>query len=330
VAIDLGTANTVVYVEGEGVVLFEPSVIAINERTGEVLAVGAEARRMIGRTPATIRAVRPLRGGVITDFEVTEQMLRHFLGQAVGRHHSRPQVMLCVPSGLTGVERAAVEEATLAAGARRVVLIEEPLAAAVGAGLPVGEPTACMVVDIGGGTTEVAVLALGGMVVWRSLRLGGYAMDDAIVNQLRQTEKLQISEERAEQLKIALGHSGTGRGGDDEVSGRDLLSGQLRRVRVSSTEVGSALVPTLTRIIDTVRDVLDETPPELAADLTNRGITLAGGGTLLNGFPDRLGRETGLPAQLVDDPLTCVAIGAGLCLTELETIRRSAKTRHRR
>jgi rod shape-determining protein MreB len=260
-AIDLGTANTVVYVEGEGVVLFEPSVIAIDERTDEVLAVGDEARQMIGRTPASIRAVRPLRSGVITDFEVTEQMVRHFLRQTVGRRYRRPRVMLCVPSGLTGVERSAVEEATLAAGARQVFLIEEPLAAAIGAGLPVSEPAGCMVVDIGGGTSEVAVIALGGMVVWRSLRVGGYAMDDAVAAHLRQQHKLLVGEEQAEQLKIALGQRGHAAEGEATASGRDLASGLLRRIQVSTNELSNALEATVAHIIDTVLEVLEETPP---------------------------------------------------------------------
>jgi rod shape-determining protein MreB len=326
-AVDLGTANTVVFVEGEGVVLSEPSVIAIDERSGSVLAVGAEARRMIGRTPAAIRALRPLRSGVITDFEVTEQMLRHFLRATVTHRQRRPRVMLCVPSGLTGIERDAVEQATLAAGAAKVQLIEEPLAAAIGADLPVSEPAGCMIVDIGGGTTEVAVLALGGMVVWRSLRLGGYEMDDAIVARLRQEHKLLIGDEQAEQLKINLGHSGQASPADEPVSGRDLVHGQLRRARVSSHEVGRALEPALRRIIDTIRDVLDETPPQLAADLTEQGITLAGGGSLLNGLPQRLENDLGIPTQRVPNPLTCIAIGAGRCLPELQHLTRKTRPR---
>ena len=323
IAIDLGTANTVVYARGEGIVLFEPSVIAIDERTGEVQAVGTQAKRMIGRTPATIRAIRPLRSGVITDFEVTEQMLRHFIRRALDRRFLRPRVMLCVPSGLTGIERSAVEDATRAAGAHAVYLIEEPLAAAIGAGLPVAEPVGSMVVDIGGGTTEVAIIALGGLVVWRSLRTGGYEMDTAIVQYVKREHKLLIGEEHAERVKIEVG--ALDEEGEADVSGRDLLSGLLRRASLSPNELQRAVESAVGRIVEAVKETLEQTPPELLADITDGGIVLVGGGALVRGFQERLRSETGLAVDLVEEPLTCVAVGAGRGLAELETIARSRR-----
>jgi rod shape-determining protein MreB and related proteins len=330
VAIDLGTANTVVFVRGEGIVLFEPSVIAIDERSESVVAVGVEARRMIGRTPASIRAIRPLRNGVITDFDVTEQMLRHFLRRAIDRRLAHPRLLLCVPSGMTGVERDAVVEAARSAGARAVYPIEEPIAAAIGAGLPIAEPTGNMVVDIGGGTTEVAVISLGSMVVWRSLPVGGYEMDDAIVGYVRRQHGLEIGEGRAEQLKIGIGSASAVPGESEaEANGRDLRTGGLRRVVVSAQEARQALETPVMQVIDAVRETLEQTPPELSADISERGIVLAGGGVLLRGFPERLRAETGLPVHLAEEPLTCVALGAGRCLDELETIARSANAAKR-
>jgi rod shape-determining protein MreB len=324
-AIDLGTANTVVFVRGEGIVLFEPSVIAIDERTDAVVAVGEEAKRMIGRTPASIRATRPLRNGVIADFEVTEQMLRHFLRRAIDRRLVHPRLVLCVPSGLTGVERDAVEEAARAAGARAVYPIAEPMAAAIGADLPIAEPLASMVVDVGGGTTEVAVISLGSMVVWRSLRTGGFEMDDAIVGYVKREHGLEIGEGQAEQVKLALGGAVPDSTRTNvEVGGRDLLTGQLRRVPLSAEEVHKAIADTVARILDAVTETLEQTPPELSADIVQRGITLAGGGALLHRLPDHLRMHTGLPVHLVDDPLTCVALGAGRCLEQLDAIARSA------
>jgi rod shape-determining protein MreB and related proteins len=324
-AIDLGTANTVVFVRGEGIVLFEPSVIAIDERTDSVVAVGEEAKRMIGRTPASIRATRPLRNGVIADFEVTEQMIRHFLRRAIDRRLLHPRLVLCVPSGLTGVERDAVEEAARAAGARAVYPIAEPMAAAIGADLPIGEPTASMVVDVGGGTTEVAVISLGSMVVWRSLRTGGFEMDDAIVGYVKREHGLEIGEGQAEQVKLAIGGAVPDAGKPSiEVGGRDLLSGQLRRVSLGAEEVHRAIADTVARILEAVTDTLEQTPPELSADIVQRGITLAGGGSLLHGLPHHLHAQTGLPIHLVADPLTCVALGAGRCLDQLDAIARSA------
>jgi rod shape-determining protein MreB len=314
-AIDLGTANTLVFVRGEGIVVFEPSVVAIEESTGDVHAVGEEARKMIGRTPARIRAIRPLRHGVIADFDVTAAMLKYFIGRVGGGAFSR--VVLCVPSGITKVEREAVEEATLAAGARMVSLIEEPMAAAIGAGLPVSEPQASMVVDIGGGTTEVAVLSLGGIVVWESLRLGGYEMDEALVRHVDTNDRLLIGPETAETAKIACGSAW--RLEEElatDVAGRDRLTGLLRRTSVDSTEIRLALEATIAAIAEAVVRTLESTPPELAADISSRGIVLAGGGSLLRGLDRRLAAETNVPVALADAPLECVALGAGASLEE--------------
>jgi rod shape-determining protein MreB and related proteins len=325
-AVDLGTANTVVYVRDEGIILFEPSVIAIDEVSGQVQAVGDEAKRMIGRTPASIRATRPLRHGVIADFDVTEQMLRRFLVRANGHRGIHQRVVLCVPSGITNVEERAVKEATLSAGAREADLIEEPMAGAIGAGLPIAEPSGNMVVDIGGGTTEVAVISLGGIVVSRSLRVGGYEMDEAIVRYMRDRRRLLVGQERAEEVKIDVGSAIEIAGvPDTEVSGRDLVTGGLRRVRVTPDEAREALERPISQIIDTVRETLEATPPELAADITNRGIVLVGGGALLRGLDELLRIQTQLPVYVADSPLTCVATGAGHSLEELSVIHRVAK-----
>ena len=325
-AVDLGTANTVVYVRNEGIILFEPSVIAIDEASGQVQAVGDEAKRMIGRTPASIRATRPLRHGVIADFDVTEQMLRRFLARANGHRGIHQRVVLCVPSGITNVEERAVKEATLSAGAREADLIEEPMAGAIGAGLPVAEPSGNMIVDVGGGTTEVAVISLGGIVVSRSLRVGGYEMDEAIVRYVRDHRRLLIGQERAEEVKIDVGSAiEIADIPDTEVSGRDLVTGGLRRVRVTPEEAREALERPVSQIIDTVRETLEATPPELAADITNRGIVLVGGGSLLRGLDELLRVQTQLPVYLADSPLTCVATGAGHSLEELPVIHRAGK-----
>ena len=330
-AVDLGTANTLVFIRGRGIVLFEPSVVAFAEETGKVHAVGAEARRMIGRTPATIRATRPLRHGVIADFEITEQMLRHFITKAGGSRFAFARVVLCVPSGITDVERRAVDEATRAAGARSVYLIEEPMAAAIGANMPVADAVASMVIDIGGGTTEVAVISLGGMVVWESIRVGGYEMDDAIVDYAKNAHKLLIGQETAEAAKIAVGSAWEVEEDleDTQVAGRDLISGLLRRVKLSAADVRRAMEGPVGRIVTAVKETLERTPPELAADLGERGIVLAGGGALLRGVDERLRHEVGLPVQRVESPLTCVAEGAGRSLDELETLERSAKAQRR-
>jgi rod shape-determining protein MreB len=330
-AVDLGTANTLVFIRGRGIVLFEPSVVAFSEETGKVHAVGAEARRMIGRTPATIRATRPLRHGVIADFEITEQMLRHFITRAGGSRFAFARVVLCVPSGITDVERRAVDEATRSAGARAVYLIEEPMAAAIGANLPVADAVASMVIDIGGGTTEVAVIALGGMVVWESIRIGGYEMDDAIVDYVKSVHKLLIGQETAEAAKMAVGSAWEldGELEDTQVAGRDLVTGLLRRVKLSPADVRRAMEQPVGRIVTAVKETLERTPPELAADLGERGIVLAGGGSLLRGIDERLRHEVGLPVQRVESPLTCVAEGAGRSLDELETLERSAKAQRK-
>jgi rod shape-determining protein MreB and related proteins len=328
-AVDLGTANTVVYIRREGIVLFEPSVIAIDETTGEVQAVGEEAKRMIGRTPARIRATRPLRHGVIADFDVTEQMLRRFLAKANGHRGAHRRVVLCVPSGITDVEERAVTEATVTAGAREAGLIEEPMAGAIGAGLPVAEPSGNMVVDIGGGTTEVAVISLGGIVVARSLRVGGYEMDEAIVRYVRDHHKLLIGQESAEKAKIEVGSAATDVAGimATEVSGRDLLTGGLRRSRLTAEEAREALRRPVAQIVETVKETLEATPPELAADIAHRGIVLVGGGSLLPGLDELMRLETHLPVYRADSPLTCVAVGAGQSLEEMPVIQRAAKAR---
>jgi rod shape-determining protein MreB len=326
-AVDLGTANTVVFRRGEGIVLFEPSVVAIDERTGRVHAVGDAARQMIGRTPASITASRPLRHGVIADFETTEQMLRHFVQLVGGGRGSRSTVIVCVPSGITQVERNAVIEATIAAGARRARLIEEPLAAAIGAGLPVADPVGSLVVDVGGGTSEMAVTALGGMVVSHSLPVGGYELDEAIVRSLQEQQKLLIGQEQAERLKLAIGSARKGAEltATGEVAGRDLLTGLLRRATVEASQVRSALKRPLAQIVQGVRDLLEQTPAELTSDIAAGGLMLVGGGALLPGFDHVLREETRLTVTLDHDPLTTVARGAGSALDELETLTRSSR-----
>jgi len=321
-AVDLGTANTVVFRRGEGVVLFEPSVVAVDERTGDVQAVGEQARRMIGRTPSHIRATRPLRHGVIADFEVTEQMLRHFIRRVIRGVRSHADVIVCVPSGITPVERNAVEEATLAAGASHAYLIEEPLAAAIGAGLPVADSVGSLVVDVGGGTSEMAVTALGGLVVAHSIRVGGYELDDAIVRVVQANHQLLVGQEQAERLKLEIGSAEDGVRVPEtsEVAGRDLVTGLLRRATIGADQVRRALERPLAQIVDAVKDLLERTPPELAADVSGRGLMLVGGGALLRGLDARLQRETGLPVVVPDDPLTTVARGAGQALEELATL----------
>ena len=325
-AIDLGTANTVVYVRGRGIVLSEPSVVAIDERTGEVHAVGSEAQLMIGRTPASISADRPLRHGVIADFEVTEEMLRRFMGKVLSSRFSRPRLVMCAPSGVTEVERRAVEEASLSAGASEVHLIEESLAAAIGAGLPIAEPVGRMVVDIGGGTSEVAVISLGGLVVSRSLRVGGYDLDEAITSHIRNEHRMAIGSQSAEAIKLAIA-AATPQAEElvTEVRGRDLTSGLPREVQLTSADVQGAIEGPLTDILAAVHAALEETPPELAADITKEGILLAGGGALLRGLVDRLEAETGMPVRVADAPLECVALGAGQSLEELDRMGRGRR-----
>ena len=324
-AVDLGTANTLVYVKGRGIVLSEPSVVAIDQRTGDVHAVGIEAKRMLGRTPGNITAIRPLKDGVIADFDVTEQMLRHFIQKVHQNRWAHPRVVVCVPSGVTGVEKRAVEEATLSAGARQAYLIEEPMAAAIGAGLPVGEPTGNMIVDIGGGTTEVAVISLGGIVVAQSIRVGGDELDEAIVNYVKRERKLLIGSQTAEEVKLEIGSAYKLK--DEmkaEIRGRDMISGLPKTIVLTSEQVREALEEPVGQIVEAVRATLDRTPPELASDIMDRGIVLAGGGSLLNGLADRLRAETEMPIHLADSPLTCVAVGSGRSLEEFEVMRRSA------
>ena len=316
-AVDLGTANTLVYVRGRGIVLSEPSVVAVDSRSGEVHAVGIEAKRMLGRTPGTISAIRPLKDGVIADFEVTEEMLRHFIQKVHQNRWAHPRVVVCVPSGVTGVEKRAVEEACLSAGARQAYLIEEPMAAAIGAGLPVGEPTGSMVVDIGGGTTEVAVLSLSGIVYSRSVRVGGDKMDEAIISYMRRHHNLLIGETTAERIKKEIGTARPpvdGEGLAIEVKGRDLMQGVPREVRISEKQAAEALAEPVSQIVEAVKVALEATPPELAADIADKGIMLTGGGALLRGLDAEIRDHTGLPVTVADDPLSCVALGCGRVL----------------
>jgi rod shape-determining protein MreB len=326
-AIDLGTANTLVYVRGRGIVLSEPSVVAIDSRTGEVHAVGIEAKRMLGRTPGTISAIRPLKDGVIADFEITEEMLRYFIQKVHQSRWVHPRVVICVPSGVTGVEKRAVEEACLSAGARQAYLIEEPMAAAIGAGLPVGEPTGSMIVDIGGGTSEVAVISLGGIVVSQSVRIAGDEFDDAIINYVKREYKLLIGQPTAEEVKLEIGSAyPTGEEVQAEIRGRDMVSGLPKTVALTSEEIRGALEEPVAQIIEAVKETLDRTPPELSSDIMDRGIMLAGGGSLLQGLDERLRHETQMPAHLADSPLTCVAVGSGRSLEEFEAIHRSNRS----
>jgi rod shape-determining protein MreB len=320
-AIDLGTANTLVYVGGRGIVVSEPSVVASDVETGRVHAVGADAERMIGRTPATISATRPLRHGVIADFEVTEEMLRYFIRKVLDRRMAHPRLIVCAPSGVTEVEKRAVEEASLAAGARRVHLIEEPIAAAIGAGLAIEEPVGRMVVDVGGGTSEMAVISLGGIVVSRSVRVGGYEMDEAIAHYIRSIYQLAIGSRTAETVKMTIG-SATALHPEEtiEVRGRHLVSGLPTAVHLHSGEVRQAIAAPLREILQAIRDTLEETPPELSSDIARDGILLAGGGTLIRGFPELVAAETGMPVYRADSPLTCVAVGSGQALDHLDRL----------
>jgi rod shape-determining protein MreB and related proteins len=329
-AIDLGTANTLVYVRGRGIVLSEPSVVAIDHRSGEVHAVGAEAKRMLGRTPGTISAIRPLKDGVIADFDVTEQMLRHFIRKVSQNRWAHPRVVICVPSGVTGVEKRAVEEATYTAGARWTGLIEEPMAAAIGAGLPVAEPTGNMIVDIGGGTSEVAVISLGGIVVSQSIRVGGDELDEAIISYVKKEYKLLIGSQTSEEIKLEIGSANPlPQEEQAEIRGRDLVTGLPKTVVLTSEEVRVALEEPVLAIIDAIKATLDKTPPELASDIMDRGIMLAGGGSLLQGLPERLRNETQMPVHLAESPLTCVAVGSGKYLEEFDAIAKKTK-RHSR
>ena len=326
-AIDLGTANTLVYVKGRGIVLNEPSVVAIAHVKGrkQVLAVGDEAKMMLGRTPGNIQAIRPLRDGVIADFDVAEEMIKHFIRKVHNRRFgASPQVIVCVPSGSTAVERRAIQESAEAAGARRVFMIEEPMAAAIGAGLPVTEPTGSMIVDIGGGTTEVAVLSLGGIVYARSVRVGGDKMDEAIISYIRRNFNLLVGESSAERIKKEIGTACApedGEGRTMEIKGRDLMNGVPKELVVSQRQIAEALAEPVSAIIEGVKTALEHTAPELAADIVDKGLVLTGGGALLGNLDFVLRHATGLPTSIADDALSCVALGTGRCLEEMRTLK---------
>ncbi|MEC7514904.1 MAG: rod shape-determining protein [Pseudomonadota bacterium] len=326
-AIDLGTANTLVYVKGRGVVLNEPSVVAIATVRGkkQVLAVGDEAKMMLGRTPGNIQAIRPLRDGVIADFEVAEEMIKHFIRKVHNRRSfASPQVIVCVPSGSTAVERRAIQESAESAGARRVFLIEEPMAAAIGASLPVTEPSGSMVVDIGGGTTEVAVLSLGGIVYSRSVRVGGDKMDEAIIGYIRRNHNLLVGEGSAERIKKEIGSAfppEDGVGLSLEIKGRDLMNGVPKELVIDQAQIADSLAEPVSQIVEAVKVALEQTPPELAADIVDKGIVLTGGGALLGNLDFVLRHSTGLPVSIADDALSCVALGTGRCLEEMRVLR---------
>ena len=326
-AIDLGTANTLVYVKGRGIVLNEPSVVAITTRKGKkmVQAVGDEAKMMLGRTPGNIEAIRPLRDGVIADFEVAEEMIKHFIRKVHNRRSfASPQVVVCVPSGSTAVERRAIQESAESAGARRVYLVEEPMAAAIGAGLPVTEPTGSMVVDIGGGTTEVAVLSLGGIVYSRSVRVGGDKMDEAIIGYIRRTHNLLIGEATAERVKKEIGSAcapENGEGMEITIKGRDLMNGVPKEILVSQRQIAESMAEPVGAIVEAVKVALEHTAPELAADIVDKGIVLTGGGALLGNLDFVLRHSTGLPVSIADEPLSCVALGTGRVLEDIKNFK---------
>ncbi len=324
IAVDLGTANTVVYVRGKGIVLNEPSVVAIHTGTGEILAVGAEAKRMIGRTPANITAIRPLKDGVIADFDTTERMLRYFIKQVHRRSWlARPRMVVCVPSGVTPVEQRAVREAGYAAGARKVYIVEEPMAAAIGAGLPVHEPTGNMIVDIGGGTTEVAVISLGGIVSNESIRVGGDALDRAIMQYVKKEHGLILGERTAEDIKIRLGRSTDPEGETyAEIRGREVITGVSKTLSIPTADLIAAMDDPITAIIDAVKSTLDACPPELSIDVMDAGIVIAGGGALLHGLAERLRQETGMPVVMAESPMDSVALGSGKCVEDFSSLHR--------
>jgi rod shape-determining protein MreB len=327
VGIDLGTANTLVTVRNRGIVISEPIVVAMDTRSKRVLAIGAEAKRMVGRTPANIVAIRPLRDGVISDFDVTEQMIRYFINKVHDRYARipRPRVLVGIPSGVTEVEKRAVRDATINAGARWARLIEEPMAAAIGAGLPVSEPSGSLIVDIGGGTTEVAVISLGGIVVSRSVRIGGDEMDTDIVSFARREYNLLMGERTAEEIKIAVGSAYPDDKADERTvtfRGRDLLTGLPRSVEVGGDQIREALEPSIAQIVEAIKETIEETPPELVADIMDQGIVLAGGGALLGGLDRRVAEATQMPVHIADDPLTCVVRGTGRVLEDLDQLER--------
>lgn len=328
IGVDLGTANVLVYIKGRGIVLREPSVVAIDRDTNTVLAVGEEARRMLGRTPGNIIAIRPLREGVIADYDTTETMLRHFIRKVVPKNFFfKPRIMVCIPSGVTTVEKRAVLQAAVQAGAKKTYLIEEPLAAALGAGLDISEPFGSMVVDIGGGTTDVAVLSLGGIVVSESLRVGGDKFDEALVRYVKREYNVMIGERTAEQMKVNIGTAlALGRNESMEIRGRDLVSGLPKTLRITSAETFEALSESVSLIVQRVKTVLEITPPELSSDIMDRGIVMTGGGSMLYGLDQLIQQETGIPTYLAEDPLSCVALGTGKALDSLETLEDSLTT----
>ena len=321
-AVDLGTANTLVYVRRRGIVLNEPSVVALNTDTGNIVAVGVQAKRMIGRTPGNIVAIRPLKDGVIADFDITERMLRYFIQKVHRRHLAKPRLVVAVPSGITGVEQSAVKEAGHQAGARRVYIIEEPMAAAIGAGLPVYEPAGNMVVDVGGGTTEVAVISLGGIVTSQSIRVGGDEMDQAIIVFAKKEYSLMLGERTAEEIKMAVGSACPSPDEPHtEIRGRDLVSGLPKTIVIGAEEVRHAIAGPVSTVVDIVKTTLDKSPPELSGDIMDRGIALTGGGALLRGLDERLREETGLPIQLADNPLESVVLGTGKCVEDFDALQ---------
>ncbi|GAB6273634.1 MAG: rod shape-determining protein [Peptococcaceae bacterium] len=332
IGIDLGTANVLVYVKGKGIILREPSVVAINKDNKKIIAVGVEARRMLGRTPGNIIAIRPLRGGVITNFEVTEKMLSYFIKKTSGRKFFfRPKVMICIPTGITGVEERAVREAAIKAGAKQAYLIEEPLAAALGAGLDISSPTATMVVDIGGGTTDIAVLSLGGIVCCNSLRVGGDKFDEAIIYYIRREFNLAIGEQRAEEIKVNIASACLTDQVTNiscEVRGRDLTSGLPKSVQVTRGQIYEAIKEPLAQVVSAVKDVLDRTPPELAADIVIKGIVMTGGSSLLRNIDTLLKVETKLPVYIAEDPISCVALGTGKALSELKPLSSNLRKKY--
>jgi len=323
-AVDLGTANTLVYVKGKGIVLREPSVVAVSQGNGQVLAVGAEAKQMLGRTPGNIHAIRPMKDGVIANFEITESMIRHFIQKVHNRKALvRPRIIIAVPSGITQVEKRAVRDSAESAGAREVYLIEEPMAAAIGVGLPVQEPSGNMIVDIGGGTTEVAVISMSGIVFSKSVRVAGDVMDEVIVNYIKKKYNLLIGERTAENIKIKIGNvHPTGNNESFEGKGRDLVAGIPKTLLITEDNVREALAETINQIIHAVKVTLERTPPELAADIVDKGIVLAGGGSMIKGLDVLLREETGLPISLAEDPLSAVVLGTGKVLDEIELLKK--------
>lgn len=326
IGIDLGTANTLVYMDGKDIVLREPSVVAKNTQTGEVIAVGSEARDMIGRTPGSIVAIRPMKDGVIADYDTTAAMLKYFIEKSLGRSSSKPFVMVCVPSGVTEVEKRAVIDATKVAGARDAYVIEEPFAAAIGAGLPVMDPTGSMVVDIGGGTTDVATISLGGIVSSRSIRMAGDKIDDAIISYIRQNNNLLIGERTAEQIKFQIASASPERAKEIEamsIRGRDLVTGLPKTVDIQATDIAEAIKEVVTAIIEAIKETLEETSPEIAADVIDHGIVLTGGGALLKHLPEVISDATKVPVFIAQNPLDCVAVGTGESLKNIDVMKKN-------